>query len=85
LFAPDFYLELLKGAGVCDMKLAELPPGDRIVYRVEKTLGCEYDHCAPANYLLMNQSELLGGIGDDALERFERLFARVNFAMSKKN
>jgi hypothetical protein len=78
LFGIDFYLQLLKDSGTATVDKAKLPPGSRIVKRIEQLLAAEYDPYAPARYFLENQVKLLPNTDDATLERFEKLFTEVN-------
>lgn len=78
LFDIDFYLDLLKDSGTATVEKAKLPPGPRIVKRVEEFLGIPYDHYSPARYFLENQVKLLPRVDDATQERFEKLFTELN-------
>jgi hypothetical protein len=82
LFDGGFYLRLLKESGVGAITKAKLPPGPRIVWRVEQEFGKTYDHYRPARYLLENQVGLLPKIDDATLDRFEKLFSELNKLLS---
>jgi hypothetical protein len=82
MFEPGFYLELLRGSGVADLKLEELPADGRIVKRVEEKLGSTFDHYQPATYFLREQVKLLPKVGKQTVERFQTLFKRINTALA---
>lgn len=52
LFNPSFYLQLLKGSGVADLKVGDLSPGARIVPRIESRLGKPFNHYSPSAYFI---------------------------------
>jgi len=82
MFEPGLYLQFLRGSGVADLRVKDLPPGQRIVRRVEQALGRKFDHYLPAAHFLQNQGPLLSGIADKTLDRFERLFEKINTALT---
>jgi predicted ATPase len=82
MFEPGFYLELLRGSGVADLKLEELPADGRIVKRVEEKLGSTFDHYQPATYFLREQVKLLPKVGKQTVERFQKLFKKINTALA---
>jgi len=79
LFSGGDYLDLFNGAMARKVKVKDLRPGDRIVKRiVELDGGVEFDHGRPADYLLRNRDRLCPGFSATTLDRFERLFERIN-------
>ena len=82
LFEPDFYLELLVESGVGKFTMDDLPQGGRIVNRIEQFLGCKYDHYQPAFYFLKEQAALVSHVDSATVDRFERLFERLNSMLS---
>jgi hypothetical protein len=85
MFEPDFYLTLLRGSGIIDVQERDLPPGERILGRVEQYLGKKFDHNKPATHLLQEQSYLLSGVDEATMDRFEQLFKKLNAAMNSNN
>ncbi len=91
LFGDDFYLELVNGAYAEKLKtkiaLKDLPPGPRIVKRIEahiKRLNInngEFSHYLPAQYLLMNQKEFLPLISTSSISLASVLFEKINLLM----
>ena len=92
LFAIPFFLKLFSGtfekqlSG--EVKEADLPPGDRIIDRLNRYLTGKgislrpsggFNHYAVANYLAMNPPKILD---KDTLARFEALFKKVNSLVS---
>jgi hypothetical protein len=83
LFADDDYLTLYNAAFGRSVSSAHLPPGDRVVKRIETLEGAQFDHFQPAATLLRDQTTLLPGLSADTLDRFERLAARINSTLSQ--
>ena len=83
LFAEDDYLALYNTAFGRSVSLADLPPGDRVVKRIETFEGANFDHFQPAATLLRDQTTLLPGLSADTLDRFEGLAARINGTLSQ--
>jgi hypothetical protein len=82
LLGEDFYVELLRASASIPKRKA-LPKGDRLVERAARLLEVpRFDHYAPASYFMRHQAEWLPKLDDDALDRFERLFERVNALLS---
>ena len=92
LFAIPIFLKLFSGtfekqlSG--EVKEADLPPGDRIIDRLNRYLTGKgislrpsggFNHYAVANYLAMNPPKILD---KDTLARFEALFKKVNSLVS---
>ncbi len=77
LFDEAFYLELMKASGTAKVAKTKLPPGRRIVKRIEDALGGPFDHFRPARHLL-EHPDLLGKVDAGTLDRFEKLFTEAN-------
>jgi hypothetical protein len=89
LFQEDFYLACFnltfeKQLGKAALKMADLPPGDRIVQRIEKLLESEkitlrpsggFNHYLVASHLASHPPKALD---DETLKRFAALFKAVN-------
>lgn len=87
IFDPDFYLELVSGAYDLPKPITvkDLPVGSpRIVKRVEEHFkanginGGHFNHYLPAEFLLREQSVLMGKVDTATLKRAEILFLRAN-------
>src|SRR6266508_2140594 len=79
LFEESFYLELLRWSGVEPPRADELPKGrGSLVTRIEGALGRPVDRYRPARFLLVNQANLLPGLGRSTINRFARLFELLN-------
>ena len=81
MFEPDFYLSLLKKAGIANLKVNQLPPGIRIVDRVSKVIGKPIKKLEPALQLLHGNNEL-SDLNEPTLSRFETLFIKINSFLS---
>lgn len=96
LFGEAFYVELVNQAyeGVLKkpMKLSDLPPGGRIVKRIEQhindnaLLGPDrrFNHYKPAVYLQRELATLAGKVPKPAVEAFAAIFERLNGFLSGK-
>ncbi|MFB9163799.1 ATP-dependent nuclease [Arthrobacter psychrochitiniphilus] len=91
LFDPVFYIKLVNGAYKShlngqDIKVGDLPKGDRITKRVEavmKERGINkgrLNHYTPAKYLLQKQGTLK--ISPATLDRAEQLLMKINTFLS---
>lgn len=78
LFEVGFYLDLLRGAGVANVKVRDLPPRPRTLKRLETHLGTTFDHYQPAAYFQREQPTMLKKVNEKTLQRFENLFQQVN-------
>lgn len=78
LFSTEDYLVLYNAAFEQDIKSGDLPPGDRIVKRIESTVGKEFDHYRPAQYMTRADHDF----SKETLARFEKLFTRINATLS---
>ncbi len=79
LFDEGFYLELLGWSGVDAPRAGELPAtGGALVRRIESALGRPVDRYRPAQFLLVNQANLLPSLGRATINRFARLFELLN-------
>lgn len=77
LFSDADYLRLVAASGYRRLKIADLSPGDRIVKRVEATLGGGFDHGSVAEALRQDPS-LMKRPGSKTVANFEQLFKRMN-------
>jgi hypothetical protein len=81
LFDADTYIALVTAAYPhVNVTAATLPPGTRLVKRVEKVvLGGKvkkFNHFLPSKHITDYLDKK--GVPDDVLDRFEKLFERVN-------
>jgi predicted ATP-dependent endonuclease of OLD family len=96
LFGEAFYVELVNQAYEAvlkkPMKLSDLPPGGRIVKRIEQhindnaLLGPDrrFNHYKPAVYLQRELATLAGKVPKPAVEAFAAIFERLNGFLSGK-
>ena len=80
MFEQAWYLKLVRESGAGQVTKAKLPPGGRIVPRIEAVLG-KYDHYRPAKHLLANP-KFIEDLDEDTLARFEELFGKLNARLS---
>ena len=78
IFSTEDYLALYNAALDQDIKSGDLPPGDRIVKRIESHVGKEFDHYLPAQYMTRSDCDF----SEETLTRFEELFTRINATLS---
>ena len=81
LFEPAEYLALYNGAFSEELKLADLTGKDRIVKRIERRRGSEFNHGLVAAYFLRNLQESLASLSDVTVARFEELLKAINDAL----
>jgi len=81
LFEPSEYLTLYNGAFSGSVKMAELKGKDRIVKRIERQRGSEYNHGIVAAYFLRNLTKSLASLSEPTLDRFEKLIDAINKAL----
>ncbi|MHB1194939.1 MAG: AAA family ATPase [Longimicrobiales bacterium] len=82
LFSESDYLTFLNPALGTTLSLSDLSGTDPIVRRVARALGVErFDHGKPADHFLRNRDRILPALTPETLDRFERLFERVNATM----
>jgi predicted ATPase len=85
LFEPSEYLELFNRAFGTTIGVADLDGTDRIVSRIARHLGQDrFDHGRAADVLLRERDTFLGSLSANTLDRFERLFQRVNATLGQK-
>lgn len=80
LFTEGDYLKLYNGAFDTDIKVKDLPPGDRITKRVAELDGHDFDHGVPAEWLLRNHPTVQ--LTETTLSQWEGLIDRVNATLS---
>lgn len=79
IFAPEDYLHLYNAAFKRRSTTSSIGPGDRIVKRISvKLADKKYDHYKPAETLLRDQATLLPMLSQKTLDRFAKLFERIN-------
>jgi predicted ATPase len=74
LFSEGDYLKLYNKTFNASIKVSDLPPGDRIVKRVESYIGDEFRHGEVAETLLRHQVSFT----DSTLDRFSVIMEAIN-------
>jgi predicted ATPase len=83
LFSPGDYLTLYNGAFTSQIKVADLNGTDRVVARIGRHLGADFnEHGRPADWLLRNRDKALPTFSAKSLNNFEALFIAVNATLS---
>lgn len=80
LFEPVEYLSLYNGAFNMSVAMADLTGNDRIVKRIERQRGSEYNHGIVAAFFLRNLQPSLASLSAPTLDRFESLVQAINAA-----
>ena len=86
MFDPEFYLKLVNGEFATSVTIDNLPSaGPRIVRRLKKYFegnplpsGATFNHTRPARYFSDHIGSLENEIGEETLDRFERMFTHLN-------
>ena len=81
LFTESEYLKLYNKAFCRTMKAGELPPGDRIVKRIEAHEKAQFDHGKVAEVLLRHPNEC--PFSKRTVTRFAKLLAAINETLEK--
>ena len=85
LFTVSEYLELYNKAFGAQLTVQQLTGTDPIVCRIARHLGVErFDHGRPADVLLRERDRILPTLSNGTLERFEKLFERINKTLEMK-
>jgi hypothetical protein len=79
LFDEDDYLRLFNSSMGMTVAHASITGTDPVVVRLARLMGVpRFDHGKPADHFLRNRDTILPSLSATTLERFERLFERVN-------
>jgi hypothetical protein len=81
LFSPSEYVDLYNGAFNRKLRLGDLTGHDRIVKRIERAEGKEFDHLAVASYFLANQTGVVPSLTPETIERFQKLIKSIADAL----
>lgn len=81
LFTPGEYVGLYNGAFGKSLKVGDLTGKDRIVKRIERADGGDFNHGAVAAHFLRNLDASIKGLSDPTLNRFEELIKAINAAL----
>jgi energy-coupling factor transporter ATP-binding protein EcfA2 len=83
VFSIEDYLVLYNRAFGTTIKKEDLSGTDPLVSRIARQQGVNrFDHGRPAEILLRHRDEILPGLSQATLERFERLFDCINATLS---
>jgi hypothetical protein len=84
LFSVGDYLALFNRTFGTVISKEDLCGNDPIVRRIARHCGKDrFDHGRPADYFLRSRDEILTSLSVETLDKFERLFARINETMPK--
>ena len=83
LFSVEEYLQLFNGAFNQSIEISNLEGTDRIVSRLTRHLGSDFNHGHVASYFLKNSSSIIPSLSTETLQRFENLFTSLDDALSK--
>lgn len=79
VFARGDYLKLYNAAFDKSLNVEELQPRERILRAIAATEGVDdFAHGKPADALLRDRATFLAELSEETLERFEKLFERLN-------
>lgn len=79
MFTEGDYLALYNAAFSTKLKVADLPPGDRVVDRISRATGQQFvEHGLPADHLLRQRDKVLPKLSAATLDRFEKLVEAIN-------
>jgi hypothetical protein len=81
LFEPAEYLMLYNATFKRALTIKNLKGDDRIVKRIARTEGKEFDHGRVAAHLLLNQGQVLPTLSEATLGRFESLTKALSDAL----
>ena len=85
LFDPGEYLQLYNRAFGASLAETDLQGNDPIVSRIARHLKVDrFDHGRPADALLRERDAFLPSLSHSTLDRFERLFGRINATLVTK-
>jgi hypothetical protein len=77
LFSPAEYLQLYNATYGASLDESDLTGDDRIVKRIRRKIGHEFDHGRVAGHFLLNQEKALGALATTTIARFEALIAAL--------
>ncbi len=81
LFTPDEYLLLYNATFSRKLKKKDLSGDDRIVKRIARKEGADFDHGRVAGHFLANQTEHLPKLSNETIDRFETLISALAKAL----
>ena len=83
LFEPNEYLELYNATFNKAHKLKDLKGADRIIKRLERLEGAEFNHGRVAGHFIANQAKVIPGLSEATLSRFESLISALTKALPR--
>ena len=81
LFEPSEYLELYNATFKKAHTLKDLKGGGRIIKRLERLEGAEFNHGRVAGHFISNQAGVIPRLSDGTLSRFESLISALTKAL----
>ncbi|MCG3116048.1 MAG: AAA family ATPase [Candidatus Manganitrophus sp. SA1] len=81
LFEPAEYLALYNATFAKSLKAKDLKGSDRIVKRIARREGGDFDHGRVAAHFLMNQGSVIPTLSAATIERFEAVFGTLSKAL----
>jgi len=81
LFEPSEYLDLYNATFKKAHKIKDLKGTDRIIKRLERLEGTEFNHGRVASHFLSNQTTIIPRLSPDTLSRFESLISALTQAL----
>ena len=81
LFEPNEYLDLYNETFTKTHKLKDLKGTDRIIKRLERLEGAEFNHGRVAGHFLSNQTAVIPRLSSTTLSRFESLISALTKAL----
>jgi hypothetical protein len=81
LFEPSEYLDLYNGTFNKAHQLTDLTGTDRIIKRLERLEGAEFNHGRVAGHFLSNQASIIPQLSPGTLSRFESLISALTKAL----
>lgn len=81
LFEPEEYLAFYNACFGKTLTIDDLNGKDRIVKRIARKEGAEFNHGAVAAHFLRNLDASIGALSNATLARFEKLVEAINAAL----
>jgi predicted ATP-dependent endonuclease of OLD family len=81
LFTPAEYLTLYNATFTRSLKEKDLKGSDRIIKRIARKEGKDFDHGRVAAYFLMDQAKLIPTLSDTTISRFEAVITALSNAL----
>jgi predicted ATP-dependent endonuclease of OLD family len=84
LFEPSEYLDLYNATFGPSVSLSDLKGKDRIVKRIARHMGAEFNHGLVGAHFLRNLDSSISSLSTDTIDRFEKLIEAINAALPTK-